>query len=180
MSNYGVGTILPESDKVFEKQHEGDLEQEKVEALKEKKIIEKTDERLRELVPSDDLYEAMENFLLGDPENQIAQLGDVDSVMQKGDEENSKGQKLMARAQYETSAKIALYNRDEEAARKSLELASQVTDPKDKHNFLQKTILQNLDAVLRISGEYYRTKSKVTAEEEAKAKIEVEQQAKNS
>ena len=146
-------TILPESDKVLEKQHEGDLEQEKVEALKEKKIIEKTDERLRELVPNDYLYDAMENFLLGDPENQIAQLGDVDSVLQKGDEENSKGQKLMARAQYETSAKIAIYNRDGEAARKILELASQVTDPKDKHAFMQQTILQNLDAVLRISGE---------------------------
>ena len=144
-------TILPESDKVLEKQHEGDLEQEKVEALKEKKIIEKTDERLRELVPNDYLYEAMENFLLGDPENQIAQLGDVDSVLRKGDEENSKGQKLMARAQYETSAKIAIYNLDGEAARKILELASQVTDPKDKHAFMQQTILQNLDEVLRVS-----------------------------
>src|SRR5579871_6605025 len=108
MSNYGVGTVLPESDKVLEKQRDGDLEQEKVEALKERKIIEKTDERLRELVSSDELYEPMENFLLGAPENQIAQLGDVDSVMAKGDDEAGKGQKLMARAQYETSAKIAI------------------------------------------------------------------------
>jgi hypothetical protein len=178
MSNYGIGTILPESDKVLEKQHEGDLEQEKVEALKEKKIIEKTDERLRELVPDDELYEAMENFLLGDPENQIAQLGDAESVMRNGDEEKSKGQKLMARAQYETSAKIAIYNLDGRTARKSLELATTVTDPMDKHAVMQKTILQNLDEVLQVSKEYYNTKRKVTAEETAK--VEIEQQVKSA
>src|SRR5579872_2572255 len=145
MSNYGIGTILPESDKILEKQREGDLEQEKVEALKERKIIERTDERLRELVPNDELYDAMENFLLGDPENQIAQLGDAESVMRKGDDEQRKGQKLMARAQYETSAKIAIYNLDAETARTTLELASKVTDPMDRHAGMQKTILQNLD-----------------------------------
>jgi len=173
MSNYGIGTITSGSEKVLE--HEGDLEQEKVEALKEKKIIEKTDERLRELVPNDDLYDAMENFLLGDPDNQVAQLGDVDSVLTKGDEEARKGQNLMARAQYETSAKIAIYELDVERSKKSLELASKVTDPKDKHAAMQRTIIQNLDAVLRISKEYYKTKKKVTAEEEASAALTVEQ-----
>ena len=175
MSNYGVGTVLPESDKVLEKQREGDLEQEKVEALKERKIIEKTDERLRELVPNDDLYEAMENFLLGDPENQIAQLGDVDSVMAKGDDEASKGQKLMARAQYETSAKIAIYDLDPGAAKKSLEQAAKVTDPQDKHARMQSMIQQNLGEVMRVAKEYYKTKRKVTAEEEATAKAAAEQ-----
>jgi hypothetical protein len=175
MSNYGVGTILPESDKVLEKQHEGDLEQEKVEALKERKIIEKTDERLRELVPSDELYEAMENFLLGDPENQIAMLGDVDSILRKGDDERSKGQKLMARAQYETSAKIAIYDLDTQAAKIGLEQASKVTDPQDKHARMQTTMLQNLDEVMLVAKEYYKTKRKVTAEEEAKAEATIEQ-----
>ena len=54
MSNYGIGTILPESDKLLEQQREGDLEQEKAEALREKKIIEKSDERPRQLVSSDE------------------------------------------------------------------------------------------------------------------------------
>jgi hypothetical protein len=169
MSNYGIGTILPESDKVLEKQREGDIEQEKAEALKERKIIEKTDERLRQLVPNDDLYEAMENFLLGDPENQIAQLGDINTILQKGDEERSKGQKLMARAQYETSAKVAIYNLDREAAKNSIELASQVTDPQDKHAVMQRTIIMNLDEVIRVARDYYKTKRKVAAEVEAEA-----------
>jgi hypothetical protein len=45
---------------------------------------------------------------------------------------------------------------------------------------MQKTILRNLDNVLQISKEYYKTKRKVTAEETAKTEIEVEQQGKNA
>ncbi len=100
--------------------------------------------------------------------------------MRKGDDEASKGQKLMARAQYETSAKIAIFNLDAEAAKNSLEQASKVTDPQDKHARMQSTILQNLDEVVRVAREYYKIKRKVTAEEEASAKAAAEElQAKS-
>ena len=63
--------------------NEAELEQGKIEKEKETRIIEKTNERLKELVPNDAIYEAMENFLLGDPESQIPQLGSPDVILGK-------------------------------------------------------------------------------------------------
>ena len=64
-------------------------------------------------------------------------------------------------------AKIAIYQQDRELAKKSLELASKVTNPSDRHGWMQKTIVDNLDEVMGIARDYYRTKEKITAEEEA-------------
>jgi hypothetical protein len=165
LSNYGIGTISGTSN--IDPRNEAELEQGKIEKEKETRIIEKTNERLKELVPNDAIYEAMENFLLGDPESQIPQLGSSDVILGKADNATAKGEDLMARAQFETMAKVAIYQQDRELAKKSLELASKVTNPSDRHAWMQKTIMDNLDDVMGIARDYYRTKEKITAEEEA-------------
>ena len=71
---------------------EADLELEKLEREKEAKILEKTNERLRDLVPNDGIYEAMENFLLGDPENQVERLGETSEILEKADEAKGKSE----------------------------------------------------------------------------------------
>jgi len=165
LSNYGIGTI-PETSGI-DPRNEAQLEQGKIEKEKEMRIIEKTNERLKELVPNDDIYEAMENFLLGDPESQIPQLGTPDVILGKADRAVVKGDDLIARAEFETMAKVAIYQQDRKLAKKSLELASKVTNPSDRHVWMQKTIVDNLDIVITIAREYYRTKKIVEADEEA-------------
>ena len=163
MSNYGLGSVssdIPSEDA----RTEAELSEGRLEKEKETKIIEKTNERLRDLAPTDQIYEAMENFLLGDPENQIPLLGEPGEIMEKADEAKEKGEDLIARAQYETTAKVAIYRQDKDLAKTSLEDAEQVTDPADRHAQMQKTILENLDQVVQIAKDYYRTKEEVTAE----------------
>jgi len=165
LSNYGIG-IIPETSGI-DPRNEAQLEQGKIEKEKEMRIIEKTNERLKELVPNDDIYEAMENFLLGDPESQIPQLGTPDVILGKADRAVVKGDDLIARAEFETMAKVAIYQQDRKLTKKSLELASKVTNPSDRHAWMQKTITNNLDIVITIAREYYRTKKIVEADEEA-------------
>jgi hypothetical protein len=166
LSSYGIGnvpTVIPSEDV----RTEAELSQGRLEKEKETKIIEKTNERLRDLAPTDQIYEAMENFLLGDPENQIPLLGEPGEIIGKGNEAKEKGEDLVARAQYETMAKVAIYKQDKDLAKSSLEYAEQVTDPADRHARMQRTILENLDQVIGIAKDYYRTKEEITAETEA-------------
>jgi len=126
----------------------------------EEKGHSKSDLRLRQLAPNDEkLYLALENFLLADPKTQIPNFGgDSDSLIEKGDEARSRGNKMMARANYETAAKIAIFKQNRDRAIRFLALAEEVTETEDtKHSELHKTILANMDKVLRISKEYYRS-----------------------
>ena len=166
MSNYGMGTVasdIPTEDV----RTEAELSQGRLEKEKETRIIERTNERLRDLAPNDEMYEAMENFLLGDPENQIQQLGSNDEIIGKGNEAKDKGEDLIARAQYETMAKVAIYKQDPQLTKESLDLAAQVTSPDDRHAKMQKTIQTNLGQVIKIARDYYRTKERITAETES-------------
>jgi hypothetical protein len=175
MSSY-IGTVKGEMPDAARSQ--ADLEQERLEREKEARILEKTNERLRDLVPNDEIYEAMENFLLGDPENQIQLLGNPAEILSKGDEAGSKGEDLIARAQYETLAKVAIYKQDKTLVKKSLDLAGRVTNPSDRHARMQKTILNNLDQVVAIAKDYYKTKEIVTTETEAEINAKAEQEFK--
>jgi hypothetical protein len=165
VSNYGIGSTR--ENYTIDSRNEEALEQGKIEKQKEIRIIEKTNERLKQLVPNDVMYEAMENFLLGDPENQIPQLGVPADIIAKWSQQTSQGESITARVEYETAAKVAIYEQDPNLVRNSLELASSVTNPNDRHARMQRTILDNLNDVIRIASEYYRIKQKVTSEEEA-------------
>ena len=171
MSNYGMGTVasdIPSEDV----RTEAELNQGRLENEKENRIIEKTNQRLRDLAPNDEMYEALENFLLGDPESQIQLLGSEDEIIGKGNEAMAKSEDLIARAQFETMAKVAIYKQDPELARESIELASKVTNPTDRHARMQKTIQNNLPQVIKIAREYYRTKERITAETEKVTEVE--------
>jgi hypothetical protein len=146
---------------------EVELEQGRIEKQKETRIIEKTNERLKQLVQDDNLYEAMENFLLGDPESQISQLGPPADIIARWSKQPSKGESLLARVEYETVAKVAIYEQNPNLAKNSLELASSVTNPNDRHALMQRAILANLNDVIRIASDYYRTKQRVASEEQA-------------
>jgi hypothetical protein len=127
------------------------------EKLKEKEEVHRyADQRLRELVKNDEMYYAIELFLLGDPARQIEQLGGVDSLLKMGEEAKSEADPVKARYSYETAAKIELYRQNKEGLRKCLVLAQEVTEEEDKHFTFQETILDNIDEVLRISKEYYQ------------------------
>jgi hypothetical protein len=177
LASYGVGSTSSDihgQEVTTEAEYaDGRLENEK-----ETKITEKTNERLRDLAPNDELYEAMENFLLGDPKNQIPQLGDPAEILGKEDSTASKGEDLIARAQYETLAKVAIYKQEPELVKKSLDEAAKATNPADRHARMQKTIQNNMDEVLRIAREYYETKEAVTAETNAEVAAEASKNKK--
>jgi hypothetical protein len=126
------------------------------EELKAKEEVHKyADKRLKQLVKSDEMYDAIEYFLLGDPERQIEQLGGVDSLLTAGDAAKSKPDYVKARYNYEAAGKIEMYRRNKEGLRKCLAIAQEVTDESDKHFQYQQTILDNIDEALSVSKEYY-------------------------
>lgn len=161
-----MGTI-PSDFAAEDARTEAELSEGRLENEKETKIIEKTNERLRDLAPNDEIYEAMENFLLGDPQSQIQLLGSKEEIAEKGDDAKGKGEDLVARAQFETLAKVAIYEQNKDLAKKGLDLANSVTDPADRHARMQITIEKNLDQIINIARDYYKTKEIITEETEA-------------
>jgi len=110
---------------------------------------------LKDLVPNaPEFYEALEYFLLGDPERQISQLGEPDSLLTKGDTARAAGDNLHARVEYESAAKIAIYEQNKEAAKKFLVLAEEVSD-NEKYSGFHRTLLKDIDQVVRIAKAYY-------------------------
>jgi hypothetical protein len=111
---------------------------------------------LRELVPDDPkLYAAMEFFLLASPARQIAQLGDYASLKEKGDQARSSEDRLMARIDYESAAKVALYEQDRQAVEELLTLSEKVTAPGEHFGELHRTLLGEIDKAMRIARDYY-------------------------
>jgi hypothetical protein len=128
------------------------------EELKQKQEAhEYADMRLKQLVQSDEMYYAIEFFLLGDPARQIEQLGDIEGVLEKANQGKANSDYVKARYNYETAAKIEMYRQNKEALRKCLVLAQEVTEETDKHFAFQRTILDNLDEALSVSRKYYET-----------------------
>jgi hypothetical protein len=113
-----------------------------------------SDARLKELVPNDEMYSAMSNFLLGDPERQILDLN-VDRLNQEGNDAKSAGESVVARTKYETAAKVELYKQDKKSLENFLELAQEVTDKTDEHFKLQRSLLENIDDALEVAQKYY-------------------------
>jgi hypothetical protein len=125
------------------------------ERKKDEKVHEYADKRLQSLVKSDEMYYAMEYFLLGDPERQISQLGDSETLLKQGDESKAKDQIVYARTNYETAAKIAIYRGDKEMARKCLVKAQEVTEQDDKRYRLMTTLIDGIDEATSVARSYY-------------------------
>jgi hypothetical protein len=111
--------------------------------------------RLKDFIPNDEkMFAALQNFLLADPERQVAMLGTTDGLLAKGDAAKAKGDKLVARMNYETAAKIEIYKQNKDSAEKSIRLATEVTAESDPHRAAYVAMLGNMDEVLRISKLY--------------------------
>jgi hypothetical protein len=112
-------------------------------------------EKLKDLCRGNEsLYEAMQNFLLLNPKSQIPQLGETDSLIQKGNVAVANGRKLEARVDFETAARIEISRLNNENTRKCLLLADQVTESDTARRY-PATLLENLDKVMEISRSYY-------------------------
>jgi hypothetical protein len=110
---------------------------------------------LEKLVAKDrDLYQALEFFLLASPKRQLMQEGEPASIKEVADEARLSGNNLSARINYESAAKMALYEQDREALKELLELADGVTNV-ERFRGYHRAILQNLDEAIRIAKEYY-------------------------
>ncbi|MGI0090700.1 MAG: hypothetical protein ACREBS_03235 [Nitrososphaerales archaeon] len=109
--------------------------------------------------------EALDNYLLAEPERQIAQLGGVESLMLNARKEQGSGDLHSARRDYEYAARIEIYTQNKEGALKSLLLAEEVTD-KDEDRRMHRIIMDRMDEVLRISAEYQSKNLKDESKEE--------------
>jgi len=110
---------------------------------------------LQELVADDPkMYVALQNFLLAEPERQLPLLDNVSTLLSKGDTAKANGNNQTARADYEVAAKIEIYKQNKESAKSFLVRAEQVTDLASEHIAFQKTMLADMDKVLRISKAY--------------------------
>lgn len=101
-----------------------------------------------------DLYEAMEFFILASPKRQALQDGSSASLRKQGDEARQAGNNILARINYESAAKLALYEQDRESLKTLLEMADEVTKVERFKNY-HHVLLRNLDQVMKIAKDYY-------------------------
>ncbi|MHB8566803.1 MAG: hypothetical protein ACYC7D_00610 [Nitrososphaerales archaeon] len=122
------------------------------------------------LLPSDrELHDALEHYLLSDPDRQITQLGGVDTLLSAANQAENEGNTSKACTDYEYAAKIEIYQQNKDSAKKCLILAERVTET-DGDRAIHKTLLDNMDEIMRISKEYYFSKRNPTAEEKEEEK----------
>ena len=112
------------------------------------------DSQLKQESPDEEMYKVLQNFLLADPERQIPQLGGIDNITTEAERAKERGDLTSARANYETSAKVEIYDKNKDAAKKFLSLAQQVTDD-PRHKEFHEKLISNMDLVMRISADYY-------------------------
>jgi hypothetical protein len=114
------------------------------------------DNLVREEASNEKVYKALENFLLVDPERQIPQLGGSEGQVAEADQAKTRGDNEVARGKYETAAKIEIYKKDKDSARKDIDLAEKFTAPQDTmHHEIHRTLLSHMDEVMQISSDYY-------------------------
>jgi len=117
-----------------------------------KLLVQSNSSRLKDIVADNQrLYFAMQNFLITSPERQIPQLGNFSLLVAKGDAAKAVGKNLEARADYETAARIEIFEQHKESARNCLELADGVSENPSQHHEFHETMLSDMDEVLRIS-----------------------------
>jgi hypothetical protein len=122
---------------------------------KDNALHEELDETLKQETGNSEVYEALRNFLLVDPESQVEQLGKTDELLARAEDARNKNQAQLSRAMYETAAKVAIYKRRKDDATRCIALAKEVTSSEDEHSKMQETLISNMDEVMQISKEYY-------------------------
>ena len=110
---------------------------------------------LKDLVPDEKMYIALQTFLMGDPIRQLPMLGSVDSLLLRADLEKANGEKFKARLDYETAARIEIYRLDKVGTEKFLALSREMTENGEPNRAMIETMLANIDEALRISKLYY-------------------------
>jgi hypothetical protein len=111
---------------------------------------------LQKLIPNNQgLYEAMEFFLLGSPKRQVLQEGGLESLKKTADQERDSGNKIMARINYESAARIAIYEQNKDEVKEFLELADGVTGDDERFSKFHRTLLSDLDETMRVAQQYY-------------------------
>jgi hypothetical protein len=137
--------------------HEGTIKKRNKEETEEMKASDPA-LSLRQLVSKEggdeEMYYAMERFLLLDPKRQIELLGGIEALRAEGDLAKAEGNLTKARISYENAAKVALYMQDKDAAVKFLMLADEVSE-KEEERRIHNKLLKNMEEALRISKEYY-------------------------
>ena len=113
-------SVLPGADGTLVHQDTHEAEEVVAERKKDEQIHEYANARLKSLVKNDEMYYALENFVLRDPERQIAQLGGSEALVSKADKSKTKGEYDYAKSDYEMAAKIEIYKGSRDAARKCL------------------------------------------------------------
>jgi hypothetical protein len=117
-----------------------------------KLLVQSNSSRLKDIVANNQrLYFAMQNFLITSPERQIPQLGGFSLLVAKGDAAKAVGKNLEARADYETAARLEIFEQHKESARNCLELAEGVSENPSSHHEFHETMLADMDEVLRVS-----------------------------
>ena len=114
--------------------------------------VQSNSSRLKDIVMDNQrLYFAMQSFLILSPARQIPQLGGVGLLVAKGDAAKAIGKNLEARVDYETAARIEIFEQHKESARNCLELADGVSENVSQHHEFHETMLADMDEVLRVS-----------------------------
>ena len=111
--------------------------------------------RLEQLCGGDtDLEDALEHFLLLDPERQIPQLGETNTFIACGNEARAKGEKWEALVNYEIAARIEVPRGNKEKVEKCLILARDVSERGPERARIEK-LLEDLDRVISIANQFY-------------------------
>jgi hypothetical protein len=122
------------------------------------------------VLPQDrDLSIALEHYLLSDPERQTTQFSGVDSLLSAANKAENEGDTSKACSDYEYAARIEIYQQNKDSAKKCIILAERVTKT-DEDRATHKTLLDNMDEIMRLSKEYYALKRNPTSEEKEEAK----------
>jgi hypothetical protein len=143
------GTLVPEAEAKESEEANATRQQ-------DERVHQYANEKLKSLVKSDEMYYALENFLLRDPERQITQLGGSDRLLSSAESYRTKSENKYAKQDYEMVAKIEIYRGKKDKARRSLLLAQEVTPTDDEDHKLMTVLVDNMDEAIRIARSYYQ------------------------
>jgi hypothetical protein len=111
---------------------------------------------LDSLVPrNDELFAAMEFILLGSPERQILQGGDLPALERTAEEAARSGNGTRARIEFESAARVALFEQNKDKLGDMLERADEFSAKGDSFSRMHQILLKNLDKAMGVAREYY-------------------------